>query len=353
MVQIFFCRSQLDEVKRRELDRLKKLARRQNDKKNGIDRKHIKIPHHLDASIDRFDVDDLKKLIVATSDDLNERDRERREEFKRYEMEKKFEKDMRLEAISDTQERKVVQEEMERMEFKHRQHEKVKMPMTKAQLEEVWENQDHMDKRDFNPKTFFMMHDLDGNEHLDENELRILFQGELQKVYDPAAPEDDMREKEEEMERMREYVMKEADINRDRFISYKEFLVETQREEYYRNAYWQTLDQVDQDQELFTDEEYQKFRQRRKQEVQELQRSGRMPENFPFPNIPAMPPVGYGRNQPTPPAQPPTPRQQQQQQPQQQQQQPPPPPPQQEQGQDQQQEARATTTTTTASGTAS
>ena len=168
------------------------------------------------------------------------------------------------------------------------------------------------------------------------------------------------------MERMREYVMKEADINRDRFISYKEFLVETQREEYYRNAYWQTLDQVDQDQELFTDEEYQKFRQRRKQEVDTLQRSGRMPENFPFPNIPAMPPVGYGRTQPTPPAQPPTPRQQQQQQPhqqqqqqqpqQQQQQQPPPPPPQQEQGQDQQQEARATTTTTTvttASGTAS
>ena len=210
MVQIFFCRSQLDEVKRRELDRLKKLARRQNDRKNGIDRKHIKIPHHLDASVDRFDVDDLKKLIVATSDDLNERDRERREEFKRYEMEKKFEKDMRLEAISDTQERKVVQEEMERMEFKHRQHEKVKMPMTKAQLEEVWENQDHMDKRDFNPKTFFMMHDLDGNEHLDENELRILFQGELQKVYDPAAPEDDMREREEEMERMREYVMKDS-----------------------------------------------------------------------------------------------------------------------------------------------
>ena len=146
-----------------------------------------------------------------------------------------------------------------------------------------------------------------------------------------------------------EALMKEADINRDRFISYKEFLVETQREEYYRNAYWQTLDQVDQDQELFTDEEYQKFRQRRKEEVDTLQRSGRMPENFPFPNIPAMPPVGYGRTQPTPPAQPPTPRQQQQQQPHQQQQ---PPPPQQEQGQDQQQEARATTTTTTASGTA-
>ncbi len=31
-------------------------------------------------------------------------------------------------------------------------------PGSKQQLEEVWEEQDHMNKNDFNPKTFFVMH---------------------------------------------------------------------------------------------------------------------------------------------------------------------------------------------------
>jgi hypothetical protein len=40
-----------------------------------------------------------------------------------------------------------VQEEMEKMESKHRQHEKMNHPMTKDQLEEVWEKQDHMEEK--------------------------------------------------------------------------------------------------------------------------------------------------------------------------------------------------------------
>ncbi len=37
---------------------------------------------------------------------------------------------------------------------------------------------------------------------------QMLFNKELDKVYDPNAPEDDMREREEEMERMREHVFR-------------------------------------------------------------------------------------------------------------------------------------------------
>ena len=36
---------------------------------------------------------------------------------------------------------------MEKLENKHRTHEKMNHPMTKDQLEEVWEEQDHMDKQ--------------------------------------------------------------------------------------------------------------------------------------------------------------------------------------------------------------
>lgn len=40
-----------------------------------------------------------------------------------------------------------------------------------------------MDKQDFDPKAFFMMHDLDGNNFWDENEVKALFVQELNKVY--------------------------------------------------------------------------------------------------------------------------------------------------------------------------
>merc|ERR1712227_1133572 len=272
-------------------ERLRHLAQKQFEMSQGVDKKHFKIPQHLDIKSGKFDVEDLQKLIKKTTADLEEQDKQRREDFKKYEMEKKFEKEMRLNAINDTEERKVVQEEMEKLEAKHRQHDKLKHPMTKDQLEEVWEEQDHMDPQDFDPKTFFMMHDLDGNGQWDENEVRILFKKELDKAYDPNAPEDDMREREEEMERMREHVFKESDKNKDRMISYDEFLAETQRDEYNKDEGWDTLDEAD---DMFTEEEFQKFEHQRQEEVQRMMQMGQMPQGYPYPNIPAMPPVGYG-----------------------------------------------------------
>ena len=214
-------------------------------------------------------------------------------------MEKKFEKEMRLNAINDTAERKVVQEEMEKLESKHRQHDKLKHPMTKDQLEEVWEEQDHMDPQDFDPRTFFAMHDLDGNGQWDENEVRILFKKELDKAYDPNAPEDDMREREEEMERMREHVFKESDKDKNRMISYEEFLAETQKDEYNKDEGWETLDEDEED--IFTEEEFHKFEQERQKEVQRMMDMGQIPQGYPYPNIPAMPPVGFGHPQYGPP----------------------------------------------------
>ena len=251
-------RSKLDEVKRMELERLRHIAQKQYEQSQGIDRKHIKVPQHLDLKSVKFDVEDLKKLIKQTTDDLEEADKNRREEFKKYEMEKKFEKDMRLKAINDTDERKVVQEEMEKMAAEHHNHDKLKHPMTKDQLEEVWEEQDHMDPQDWDAKTFFAMHDLDGNGKWDENEVRILFRKELDKAYDPNKPEDDMREREEEMERMREHVFKESDSDKDRMISFDEFLAETQKEEFdQKDQVWDTLDEDET--ELYTDEEFERW----------------------------------------------------------------------------------------------
>merc|ERR1719445_418633 len=100
---------------------------------------------------------------------------------------------------------------------------------------------------------------------------------------------DDMKEREEEMERMREHVFKESDTNKDHMISYEEFLAETKRDEYEKDEGWDTLD----DEELYTDEEFNNFEHERQAEIQRMMDAGQLPPGYPYPNIPAMPPVGY------------------------------------------------------------
>lgn len=71
--------------------------------------------------------------------------------------------------------------------------------------------------QEFNPEIFFAMHDLDGNGFWDEDEVKALFLKELDKMYEKN-PEDDPRERMEDMERMREHVFSEADTNHDGLI---------------------------------------------------------------------------------------------------------------------------------------
>lgn len=136
-----------------------------------------------------------------------------------------------------------------------------------------------MDPNDFDPKKFFMMHDVDGNGFWDEQEVKALFKIELDKVYQQGLPEDDMRERAEEMERMREHVFKEADINRDHLISFEEFMEQTKRREFEQDPGWETVDQQPQ----YTHEEYLEFERRRQEEIQRLIAEGKLP---PHPNMP-------------------------------------------------------------------
>lgn len=172
--------------------------------------------------------------------DLAEADRQRRDEFKEYELQKEFEKQEKVRNMTDEQKKKF-ESEVKAATEKHNKHEKIHHPGSKDQLEEVWEKQDHMDANDFDPKKFFMMHDVDGNGFWDEMEVKALFKTELDKVYQQGLPEDDMRERAEEMERMREHVYKEADTNHDRLISFQEFMDQTKRQEYQQDPGWDTV----------------------------------------------------------------------------------------------------------------
>lgn len=253
MFLFFFAKSSLDEIKRVELQRLRELTEKkiklEKGQGNAIDEDPTH--HHLDQDNPHtFEIEDLKKLIRKTTEDLAEADKLRKEEFKQYEMEKEYQKQEKLNH-TNVDEREKLEKEFQELEQKHKKHEKLHQPGHKAQLEEVWEEQDQM-QQDFDPKTFFMLHDIDGNGLWDQEEVKALFIKELDKMYQQGAPEDDMRERVEEMERMRESVFKEMDVNRDEFIDYNEFLRQTKSNDFKQDNGWQGLDEQTRP---YTDEE--------------------------------------------------------------------------------------------------
>ncbi|XP_018349910.1 PREDICTED: nucleobindin-2 isoform X2 [Trachymyrmex septentrionalis] len=266
-------RTKLDELKREELERLRHLATKEYNRKNDLDIEHLKIAEHLDHSnAHTFEIDDLKKLIAKTTKDLAEADKRRRQQFKEYEMQKKFEEEQKMKGMKE-EERKKYEEELEAMKKKHKDHKPLHHPGSKQQLEEVWEKQDHMEDQEFDPKTFFHLHDLDGNGYWDQDEVKALFLKELDKLYTEGAPEDDIYERREEMERMREHVFNEADFDRDGVISYQEFLVQTMKPDFQQDEGWQGLDE----QQIYSQQEYEAFQKHRQEEIQKMVAKGMLP----------------------------------------------------------------------------
>ncbi|XP_044270562.1 nucleobindin-1 [Tribolium madens] len=276
-------RSRLDEIKRVELVRLKELTEKKRQLQQNIDLEDPSHKHLDHSNPHTFEIDDLKKLIAKTTADLAEADKKRREEFKEYELQKEFEKQAKLNHTNG-EDREKLEKEFKEREEKHKKHEKLHEPGHKAQLEEVWKEQDQM-QQEFDPKTFFMLHDIDGNGLWDQDEVKALFVKELQKMYAAGEPEDDMRERAEEMERMRESVFSEVDVNRDGFIDYEEFLAQTKRNDFQQDHGWQGLDE----RKPYTDEELEEY-------IRRHQAANQIPHGYPPQGYAQHPPPGYHPN---------------------------------------------------------
>ncbi|PIO77756.1 EF hand [Teladorsagia circumcincta] len=243
----------LTKAKLDELERLREQIQKQIEAEGGAH--NVKIPDHLDATNwERFGKEDLRKLIRRTVEDMETIDRERQKKFKEYEMRKKAEEDHKLAQMNE-EERLRALHEAEEAKKRHNEHEKLKHPGSRDQLEEVWEDTDHMDKDNFDPRTFFALHDLNGDGYWNADELEALFQKELEKVYNETDPDDDPRERMEEMYRMREHVTKQMDKNGDRLISLDEFLQDTEAQTPNKDPGWKDLG----DQQVYTDEELKEF----------------------------------------------------------------------------------------------
>lgn len=241
----------LTKAKIEEIERIRGEIEKQIAKEG--DARNIVMPEHLDVDDwQKFGKEDLRKLIQKTVADMNKIDEERKQKFKEYEMKKKAEEDHKL-AQMNPEEREKQKKEIDEAQKRHEQHEQLKHPGGKEQLEEVWEESDHMDKDSFDPRTFFGLHDLNGDGFWNDEEIEALFQIELEKVYNDTNPDDDPRERIEEMYRMREHVVKQMDKNGDRLISLQEFLqdAEAQAPESAKDEGWKDLG----DQKIYTEEE--------------------------------------------------------------------------------------------------
>ncbi|XP_033181146.1 nucleobindin-2 isoform X2 [Mastacembelus armatus] len=255
-------RTKLDEIKREEMNRLRMLIKAKHDIQDGnswtVDHQALlkQFEHLNHMNPETFEVEDLDRLITSATKDLENFDRDHHEEFKRYEMMKEHERRERLKNMNE-EDRKKEEQHYDEMKKKHADHPKVNHPGSEDQLKEVWQEADGLDPEDFDPKTFFKMHDSNGDGFFDEAELEALFTKELEKVYNPENEEDDMVEMEEERLRMREHVMNEVDTNKDRLVSLSEFMAATKKEEFFDKDEWETLGQHP----YFTEEELREYEQ--------------------------------------------------------------------------------------------
>ncbi|GFR60888.1 nucleobindin-2 [Elysia marginata] len=254
-------RTRLDEIKRREISRLQDLVRAQI--RTMTDPKDFRknLPTHLDLNNPHsFEMKDLETLIKKTTSDLEELDKQRKEEFKDYEMEKKFEEEEKLKQMKED-EREEEKKRLEELKKKHADHPKINHPGSRDQFEEVWDKVDHLEDQEFNPKTFFFQHDINGDMEWSIEEVDAVLQLELDKVYDEknSPEEDDPVERQEEMNRMREHVFKEMDKDHNQRISLQEFLEYTgqngENEHFKEDDGWKTLDE----EEVFSDDDYARF----------------------------------------------------------------------------------------------
>ncbi|CAF95138.1 unnamed protein product, partial [Tetraodon nigroviridis] len=265
-------RTRLDELKRQEVSRLRMLFKAKLDSTNVQTQQMdhaslLKQFEHLDPhNQNTFEAKDLE-LLISTVRSRTMTLCQRHEEFKRYEMLKEHERREYLRSL-DQEKREQEEKRLQELREKHRQHPKVNAPGSVAQLQEVWEETDGLDPLEFNPKTFFKLHDTNDDKVLDEQELEALFTKELEKVYDPKNEEDDMMEMEEERLRMREYFMKNVDANKDRVVSLEEFLKSTEKKDFNNPTEWETLDTK----QVYTEEELQRFEAELQDKEEELRR---------------------------------------------------------------------------------
>jgi len=88
---------------------------------------------------------------------LEELDPQRKDDFKQEEMWMEHRRREKLKQMNE-QQRLKAEQEFKKKHDEQMKHEKLPLPGSKDQLEQVWQEDDGMPKEQFDPKTFFHMH---------------------------------------------------------------------------------------------------------------------------------------------------------------------------------------------------
>lgn len=220
-------RTKLDEVKRSIISEYKQKL------------KKAKLDDTIPKELYKFSDDDLKHLLKERQERLQSMDETRRKQFHKYELEKELKHKMMLRAMNEY-DRKVQEAlDKENVDKKKENQKKLAHPGNKKSMEEAWVN-DGFDKESFNPKTFFKLHDLNGDNEWDPFELEAVFEREVEALFE-GLNDIDEREKSEEVSRMREHVVKHLDTNEDGMVQLSEFLAFAKGKEFDHEDPWDTV----------------------------------------------------------------------------------------------------------------
>jgi len=245
-------RMRLDEIKRMEIERQRDLIRQKKltlEKKEGNEWHPM---HHENK--ETFEAEDLLKLAKKHSHMLETLEKSRKRDFKLYEMKKEHDKKEKMKKMSTKEKEEFLKHEKEKEE-KDKQHEKLHEPGSEAQLHETWEKDDELDPESYDSKTLFNLHDKNGDGYLDLYELETTLLSEVDKVYNESDPNTDLRERQEELDRMSEHMMESIDKDADSLISMDEWLKHNEDTNYKEDNEWKPLTEEDQ----YTDEEYAEY----------------------------------------------------------------------------------------------
>ncbi|XP_062513395.1 nucleobindin-2-like [Corticium candelabrum] len=180
-------RSQLDEAKRQTIARQRLILRKRLEKTTGA--RQLTDSHddeQFGQEAPEFDGNDLRQR----KQELQKEDKERRDKFVKLEMSKEHQRRELLKKMSE-KDRLEAEEKHKFEKDKKTKHPKLHHPGSKSQFEEVWEEEDGLDKEDFDPRTFFQLH---GNK--------------VSKIYG----DDATVEMQEEIAQMREHILNESEI---------------------------------------------------------------------------------------------------------------------------------------------
>jgi len=239
-------RTRLEEQERETVNKQRRQAMRQHERDNGVVKSAGDFDFgDADSELWLADEIDEQKLVDVAKQrvhQLENLDRSRRVAFLQHEMKRLLAFKKAVTAVSDPAKKaEMIQKHEEETEVltKLRGH----APGHKAMLEEIWADADGMDVENFNPKTMFRLHDLNGDDVLDIKELEALFFNEAQKLHsqNKKGENKDKFVVREEMARMREFVTKEADKDQDGMISLKEWLKFTGSKDFADDKEWEPV----------------------------------------------------------------------------------------------------------------